>query len=106
MREEDFDGQVEILGHGDHDVSTIYPKDIVEEEGPEQEEAGFGCAERKGLEGHNGEQDTEDVVEDPVFGEEVVADWEEYDEHADDSCVGHIELLTLEKILQEGRDID
>ena len=68
---EELDGDVEVLGHGDHDVGAVDPEDVVEEEQPEQDEADLEAAQTHAPDGHDGEQDAEDVVEEPVPGDEV-----------------------------------
>ncbi len=62
IRENNFDGNVQIFGNCHHDICTIDPENIVEEESPQKEKAGFGGAEAQTFEGSKWEQYSKNVV--------------------------------------------
>ena len=69
MRKLKLDWNVEVFGDSHHDISAIDPKDIIEEKGPEKEKASFACAETETFEGHDGEENSKNVIEGPVASE-------------------------------------
>ena len=52
---EELDGDVEVLGHGDHDVGAVDPEDVIEEEQPEQDEPDLETPQAHAPDGHDGE---------------------------------------------------
>mmetsp|Transcript_1986 Transcript_1986/g.5502 ORF Transcript_1986/g.5502 Transcript_1986/m.5502 type:complete len:440 (-) Transcript_1986:71-1390(-) len=72
--EEDFDGSVEVLGHGDHDVGAEDPEDVVKEETHEEDGPDLVGSQRKALDALQTEADADDVVQRPVAFLEVVRD--------------------------------
>lgn len=71
LGEDEFDGGLEALGHGDHDVGAEHPEDVVEEEATQEDAAGHDVVQVQQLNPVDGESQAEDVVGDPVLLEEV-----------------------------------
>ena len=71
LGEDQFDGGLEGLGHGDHDIGAEYPEDVVEEEAAEQDAAGHHVVEVQQLHAVDGEGHPEQVVGQPVLLHDV-----------------------------------
>ncbi len=84
VREDELNGDVKIFGDSHHDVSAIHPKNVVEKQRPQENESDLERADIDGLEGGNGEEDTEYVVEEPVFCKVEKNDWNTADCSCDD----------------------
>jgi len=87
LREDEFDGSLERLGDGDHDVGAEDPEDVVEEETAEQDAAGHDVVQVEQLDAVDGEGEAEQVVGDPVLLHEI-PDADDGADSQDDEVVG------------------
>ena len=69
--EQDLDGTVQVLGHGDHDVGPEHPEDVVEEEPHQEDGPDLVGSQAEPLDALEAERYAQDVVEGPVLGLEV-----------------------------------
>ena len=65
-----FDGCIERLGHKHHDIGAKHPENVVEEEAAEQGDTGEDFIQRQQLDRVKGERQAEEIVGDPVLGDE------------------------------------
>ena len=67
MKGQTFDWSLERLGHGDHDVGTEDPEDIVHEETSKKNATGHNLVQTENLYARHGKSKAEDVVSDPML---------------------------------------
>jgi hypothetical protein len=102
--EDQLDREIKIFCHCHHDVGSVDPENIIEEKGPEQKEASSGRTEVETLKGNYRKEDSEYIIEGPVFSYEVEPNRDNNDSNAEDSCDRKLKFFGFKEILKERRD--
>lgn len=101
VREDQFDGNVKVFGDSYHDISSVNPKNVVEKECPQEYESNLERAKVDCFECSDWEENTKDVVEEPVFSDVKHDDWDATNDCGDNTGVWNVELSEIEIIFHE-----
>lgn len=105
-REDQLDRQIKVFSNSDHHISSINPKDIIEEQRPQQQQSSFGGAQIESFKSHNRKQDSKNIVKSPMFSHKVKSNRNQDNTNTDNSSNWKLELFSLKEILEEFGDIE
>jgi len=93
--EDKLNGSINWFSDCQHDISSVHPEDVIEEETPKQDESNLEVGQDQTFYSSNAKGNTKQVIQEPVLGHKVSDGWNYSNNSRDDISLGELNVEAL-----------